>query len=199
MNSGTSTQETGQKGLQYEFYGEVESRERLRQLILYISGTCREQEKFSATILNKTLFFADFVAYKKFGKPLTGVPYMRLPFGPVPKPIEDVKREMEQRGEVKPYFREFFGHRQRRLFPFQSATLDAFSGAEIALLDYMIQYMSQMTASEASELSHDRAWKGLSNGELIPYNAAFISDEPVTALDMQYTEELMQEPNWSVL
>ncbi len=199
MNPEATTQEAGKIGLQYKFYGEAESRERLRQLILYISQLCLEQEKFSATILNKTLFFTDFVAYKKFGKPLTGVSYVRLPFGPVPQPIEDVKRKMVENGEVKPYTKEYFGHSQRRLFPFQGAKLDAFSGSEIALLDYMIQYMSHMTAAEASELSHDRAWKGLSNGELIPYNAAFISDEPLTPLDRQYTDELTQEAGWSVL
>ncbi len=42
-----------------------------------------------------------------------------------------------------------------------------------------------------SELSHDKAWRNASEGEPIPYEAAFVSDEPLTERDIAIADEMI--------
>jgi hypothetical protein len=43
------------------------------------------------------------------------------------------------------------------------------------------------------QLSHDRTWRNASEGEEVPYEAAFVSDEPLTEQDIAIADELIAE------
>ena len=70
---------------------------RLGELILYIASRCERAQYFGKTKLNKILFYADFLYYKKTGDSITGQEYMRLDQGPAPRRlvpvVEALKRE----------------------------------------------------------------------------------------------------------
>jgi hypothetical protein len=66
----------------------VDGEARLRELILYIAARCERDPRFGATKLNKILLFADFLAYFRRRRPITGVEYMRLPNGPAPRRLK---------------------------------------------------------------------------------------------------------------
>ena len=42
-------------------------------------------------------------------------------------------------------------------------------------------------------MSHDRVWKNASEGEPIPYEAAFVSDEPLTERDIAVADGMIAE------
>lgn len=51
-----------------------ESRLRLRELMLFVADRCRGGRNFGVTKLNKILFYCDFSAFARLGKPITGIP-----------------------------------------------------------------------------------------------------------------------------
>jgi ABC-type Na+ transport system ATPase subunit NatA len=53
-----------------------------------------------------------------------------------------------------------------------------------------------MTAKAVSEYSHGMAWKLAELNELIPYEAVFISDDPVTNEDVAHARELAARYGW---
>jgi hypothetical protein len=77
------------------------------------------------------------------------------------------------------------------------AQLDSFTGEQIAFVDKAIEMLGGFDAEEVSELSHGRAWEiAGTQKESLPYQAAFISDEPLTAYDRKRTQELAEELGW---
>ncbi|HET6960154.1 MAG TPA: Panacea domain-containing protein, partial [Vicinamibacterales bacterium] len=83
----------------------TEDRRRLKELILYISQESASDPDYGWTALNKILFFSDFLAYAKFGKPITGTEYMREKHGPVPRPLRAGKQspvqELTRAGDLR--------------------------------------------------------------------------------------------------
>ena len=63
--------------LHYDF-PELKGEEKLRELIIYISDKCIDDETFGAVKLNKILYLSDFDHYAKYGIPITGLPYQSL-------------------------------------------------------------------------------------------------------------------------
>ena len=71
-----------------------ENEDKLKQLILYVSQKYAGDSEFGSTKLNKILYFSDFLFYANTGKPITGVTYQRLPYGPAPRRMKPVSMEM---------------------------------------------------------------------------------------------------------
>lgn len=169
---------------------------RLRELILYIATRCERDPRFGATKLNKILLFADFLAYFRRRRPITGVEYMRLPNGPAPRRLKPIAADMEHRGEIVMRTIQDGKYQQKRVVPLRPADLSLFSADDIAIVDEMIQRLWGRTATVVSELSHGIAWKVAGDREPIPYEAVFLSDEPLTDYDITRTHELAQRYGW---
>ena len=67
-------------------------------MLLYVSQQCASDPEFGSTLLNKILFFADFIAYGKLGEPITSAVYVRDKRGPVPRDIEEYRKELRDDG-----------------------------------------------------------------------------------------------------
>jgi hypothetical protein len=172
---------------------------RLRELILYVSAESQSDPKFGATKLNKILWWSDFLAYGQRGKPITGVEYMRLPQGPVPKRYLPVSEWMQQAGELGiSVVPTRGGYTQKRPVALRPANLSVFSAAEIAIVNQVIGMLRSKTAKGVSTLSHGKAWEVATDKESIPYEAVFLSDEPITREDRARTKELARIHHWAV-
>ena len=170
--------------------------ERLREMILYITERHLDDSTFGATKLNKILFFADFLSYFETGLPVTGVAYRKDEFGPVPADIEKILKQMETSDEIA---KRFFGggwFKKTIYRPKRKADLAAFTKDQIAQVDAAIKMLAGKTAEDASDLSHKRFWRIARLGELIPYEFAFLSDNPLTAYDINRTKELCSKYGW---
>ena len=169
---------------------------RLAELILYIAEKCERDPNFGATKLNKILAFADFSAYFETGRPITGAEYMRLPQGPVPRRLRPVRAELEARHEIAMRVVSVGKYQQQRVVPLRSPDLSIFTAAEIAAVDKIVDAFWNHTATQVSEFSHGIAWKVAENKAPIPYEAVFLSDEPLTDYDRVRTAELASERGW---
>jgi hypothetical protein len=177
-------------------FPDIDGEARLRELILYIAGRCERDPRFGAVKLNKILAFADFTAYFRRRRPITGVEYMRLPQGPVPRRLKPITVEMEQNGDMVIRTVQDGKFEQKRVVPLRTPNLGLFAAEDIAIVDEMIQAFWGRTAKAVSKFSHGMAWKVAGDRELIPYEAVFLSDEELTDYDIARTHELAQRFGW---
>jgi uncharacterized phage-associated protein len=170
-----------------------ESTDKLRELILHIADKCEYDRTFGAVKLNKILFFADFISFAEHGESITGVQYRKYQQGPVPTVLKRLRGEMETEGEIAIRKKDYHGRIQHRVVALRDPDFDKFSARGIALVDRVIDMLWGHSATQVSEMSHDRAWRNASEGEAIPYEAAFVSDEPLTERDIAIADEMIAE------
>jgi hypothetical protein len=167
---------------------------KLRELILYVSGRCFDHHKFGATKLNKILFFADFIAYERFGRSITDEEYFKLQWGPAPRYLKPVRDQLEASQELAIARREVFGFVQERPVPLRTPDLALFRPEEIALVDEIIEALKDKDAEEVSELSHYFVgWKLTREKETIPYHSVYsreMTEDDVTERDVERGREI---------
>ena len=120
---------------------------KFKELMLYIAKRSFDDPFYGATKLNKILFFSDFLAFKKFGKSITGQTYRKLDFGPAPARMQDVRDELIRDGDAARQKTELDGFFQDRLVHLRDPKLDEFSGEEIALVEEMIALLRNKSAT----------------------------------------------------
>ena len=170
--------------------------ERLREMILYIVKRHHGNTRFGATKLNKILFFSDFRFFALRGEPITGVSYKKDEFGPVPADIGTLLKQMESAGELEQK-KHTYGRTKRSVFTAKrQANLTNFTKEQIAEVDSAINKVIWMKSGDVSDLSHTRLWKIARMGEQIPYEAALISDAPLTNYEIGRTKKLCSQYGW---
>ncbi len=113
------------------------------------------------TKLNKLLFYADFLAYKRHGYSITGLQYRAIDYGPVPAEYgrlfirlqDDEEISVEERnGKDDQYFEVY-----RPNITFDG---DQFSEEEISILQAVAELFAGKNSGDAVRLSHEEsAWK----------------------------------------
>ena len=157
----------------------------------------RPDATFGATKLNKILWWADFLAYAKLKKPITGVSYQKLPNGPAPRQLVVVRKKLEREdGANVSKELTVLGTTRHRLVPRRKPDLSMFTVDQIALVDEIITELWNKSAEEVSRGSHGKAWELAKDGENIPYEAIFLSDDAPTGDDILRTYELSEEHGW---
>jgi len=168
---------------------------KLEELILYVAHKSHDDVKFGATKLNKILFWADFLAYGYWGQAITNAQYIRKQRGPVPKDVVGACSNLVRQGRARMEERSYFGYTQKRIVPLTNPDLSIFSTDEIQLIADVLKMMEHITATEASDLTHQlRPWLDALQEEEIPYSTVFIMhDTPVTQDDKAWAQQRLQE------
>lgn len=174
-------------------------REKFKELVLYIAQTCASDGGFGKTKLNKALWWSDFQAYARLGRPLTGAKYMRLPWGPVPRPLLPVLAELEQEKAI--YFENrvvYGGKTQERLRARRRPDMSAFSKEEVKLIDSVVAALWGKKATGVSNLSHEKSagWRLAAHKENIPYETVFVSARKAKAVDRAWARDVAAKHGW---
>jgi len=171
--------------------------EKLKELAIHIAVKSQYDPSFGSVKLNKLLFYCDFRAFERFGKPITGVTYRKLEYGPCPSTMTRVKKELwEEKAAVEQKTFLPGGFEQVRLLALRWPNLDAFSGQEIALVDEVIEEFKALSATQISNKSHATiGWKLAQMGEDIPYETALIPAMPLQPSpdEVEYGKQLAAE------
>lgn len=179
----------------YEF-PEMQPQTRLKELILHIADSRLGDSTFGKVKLAKVLYFADFTSFRLFGKPITGITYVKLPRGPVPQSFFEQLDNMEVKGDIFLRVEPYYTYEQHRVIPKREADLTLFSGRDIGLVDKIIHDIAGKSAQQVSELSHTLAWDIFEMNAPIPYEAALLSDEGITEDDIESAKALFTEDGW---
>jgi hypothetical protein len=169
---------------------------KMKELILYLAVRSEEDPRFSSTKLNKLLFYCDFLAYQRLGRSITGHSYWKLPFGPAPKAMLPILRQMQRDGDCDEVRRDYFGLEQRRVSAQRPPETSVFSIEELELADRIVGELWDNSATEVSDLSHDFiGWQAAGLNEVIPYETVFVGDPstPVTDDEVAFCQQLERE------
>jgi hypothetical protein len=164
---------------------------KFRELVLYVADRSMDDPDFGMTKLNKILFNADFTAFGRLGSAITGVEYQHLRWGPAPRRLLPILREMGASGEASVWPPQRTGYENQRVIPLREADLSLFSAEEISLVEDVLDLMRGMNARRVSDLSHEFfGWQVTDEGETIPYESVLLSARPLTEREMKIGVEL---------
>ncbi len=165
---------------------------KLREAILYLSILTERDRHCGAIKLNKLLFYSDFLAYRRFGEPITGQQYQRLTWGPCPRRMKPVLEAMEKAGDIATREEPVFGRfKQKRTFAKRTADLSHFSPAEVDLFREVVYRFWDTSATDISDLSHDFiGWQLAKDGETIPYGTVLIGTRKPTDREIKIGRHL---------
>ncbi len=158
---------------------QIPNDDKFRELLLLIARESEGDDSFGAIKLNKLLFYADFRAYVKFGKSITGQLYQRLTNGPAPRKLLPIRREMIRNRECAIATRDYFGRNQKRVIALREPDLSEFTGDEVSLVQNVIRDFWEKDAKQMSDKSHRFiGWKLAKENETIPYDVALVARGP---------------------
>jgi Protein of unknown function (DUF4065) len=167
---------------------------RFSELMLYVASRMADESSFGATMLNKVLCFSDFLHYARYGDSITGAEYMRLPYGPAPRPLKRVQNDLIGSGQAACQEQTVGAYVQKRLVPLRDPDLSLFSGTEIAMVDQIITQLRGRSAVSVSDLSHGMlGWQVAPEHETIPYESIFLYAGPVTESDEKKAREIADD------
>ncbi len=183
--------------LHFEFLSE-DKYVRFQELCLYIAQQCLDDPTLSSIKLYKILFYSDFETFGHYGTPITGWSYRKYPFGPMPTAASQIEAQMVREGLVRIVKRPVYDLSRQRMLPLRDPNYDLFNSKQISIVEYWIRFFWGKTAKEVSDYSHGKAWSIAGMYELIPYEAVFISDDPVTLEDVASVKELAARYGWKM-
>lgn len=169
---------------------------RLSEAVLYVSKKCETAPYFGLVKLNKILWRCDFDSFAQRGQPVTGRQYQRLKQGPAPVEMRPVLNELQAAGILK-IVRVTKGNREeQRPTALVDPVLTFFSPQDLECLNHAIEVLWNKTGKEVSDLSHGAAWKTAEQGEAIPYEFAYLSDEQLKRRQETKLLKLAEAHGW---
>ena len=149
------------------------STRKFKTLVHYVCWKCSsDPASLGAVKLNKVLWFADVIAFAETGASLTNARYVKQKFGPVPKAILPVLRELVEEENLKIDMVDYYGHLKRQYTALSGPNMSLFTDDEVTKIDEIVEAITQRhTAGSISEFTHDDIWKLANIGEEIPLHA----------------------------
>ncbi len=176
----------GKKKQKKEVEGEMrinvpqEKAEKFEQTLLYIITKIGGKPNIGQTALYKLLYFIDFDYYEKFEEQLIGAKYIKNHYGPTPVMFAKFIERLEKNGKVEKVKSKFYKHEQTKYLvnPNEPIDLSALSAQELAHIDWEINRLGDLTATQISALSHlDTPWVAAKDRESLEYEHVFYRPE----------------------
>lgn len=171
--------------------------DKFKQLLLYILEKCGGKPNVGETVLYKLLYFCDFNFFELYEKPLTGMKYKKMQFGPIPDQslFNKVIMEMRKSGMIEKVSRPYMNDTiQTRYLNFAEADLSVFGkdiDKMIKVADLVIERLSGMSARQIEDHSHrDYPWQAHEDNEEIDYSSVFFRSGEFANRD--YEKEFIQ-------
>lgn len=150
------------------------TKERFKHVLLYILEKCGAKPNVGETVLYKLLYFCDFNFYELFEKPLTGMNYRKINYGPAPCDFDEIIKEMIKDGQLKKVNVEYYGKPQKKYIPLVNADLKEIGVEGKEVIDKVINRLSDMNASAIADYSHqDIPCETTPEKEIIDYELVF--------------------------
>lgn len=147
-------------------------REMLKDVVHYICDRC-EMAELGNVKLHKILYFADMLHFRETGRPLTGVEYVKQPFGPTARHLTWAVGELEREGRLRVAHRSYYGFAKKDYASLKPPATTRIGNRQAVLLHDVIDFVCARSTREISELSHNAAWEAARMGEVLPYYTVF--------------------------
>ena len=125
--------------------------EKLTEMIVYFT----QQLNPLKTVMNKLLFYADFLNFKKTSFSISGTRYVAIDYGPVPNNFQTIFEKLQRENNFKintidygnGYYGEEFKSIENRIF-----NPDYFNESEVNTLDEIVKRFNGMSRNEIVKL-----------------------------------------------
>ncbi len=149
---------------------------KFKQTLLYILNKVGGKPNVGQTVLYKLLYFIDFDYYEKYREPIIGIQFIKNNYGPTPVTFAKIISELERDGLIETIKSKFYQHEQIKYLINPSINLDiaALSSRELEHVDWEIDRLGNMTATDISALSHaDPPWQLAEEKGVLNYEHVF--------------------------
>ena len=157
-----------------------EKAEKFEQILLYILAKIGGKPNIGQTTLYKLLYFIDFDYYEKFEEQIIGAKYIKNHYGPTPVMFAQLIGQLEKEDKIEKIRSKFYKHDQTKFLvnPNKPLELSSLSAQELAHIDWEIDRLGDLTASQISALSHlDTPWVVAKDREVLEYEHVFYRPE----------------------
>jgi hypothetical protein len=128
---------------------------------------------FGQVKLNKTVVRADIEFYRRFGRTITGAKsFQKQQLGPVPNGVLKSLKTLRDEGKVVSRNVSTSVGPRKEFAPLAEPPVSEFTAEEIDVLNIAISHLQRVTASEASDETHDLLWDEVTMMDQIPVSAA---------------------------
>jgi transcriptional regulator with XRE-family HTH domain len=146
--------------------------EKFKEVLLYILNKVGSKPNVGQTVIYKLLYFMDFNYYEKYEEQLIGATYKKNQYGPTPLEFKEVIRSLGD--DLEKVDSNFFTYPQTKYLPKRTANLACLNANELEEINYVLEKLSDMNATQISKYSHDDIpWKAAPNGGIIDYEGVF--------------------------
>ena len=166
--------------------------DKFRQILLYILKKVGGKPNVGMTVLYKLLYFIDFDYYEKYEDQLMGLVYLKNHHGPTPLLFENLIKDMIKIGDVEIVKSKFYQYPQIKYLinPEIGVDLSVLNGKEQEHIDWELQRLSDLTASQLTDLSHkDVPWISAKNGKLLDFESVFYRTPETSVREYDNTDE----------
>jgi len=166
--------------------------DKFRQILLYILKKVGGKPNVGMTVLYKLLYFMDFDYYEKYEDQLMGLVYLKNHHGPTPLLFENLIKDMIKRGDVEIVKSKFYQYPQIKYLvnPEIGVDLSVLNGKEQEHIDWELQRLSDLTASQLTDLSHkDVPWISAENGKPLDFESVFYRTPETSVREYDNTDE----------
>ena len=163
-----------------------EYKEKFKTTFAYILKKVGGKPNVGMTVLYKLLYFIDFDYYEKFEEQLTGAAYIKNHYGPTPVMFAKITDEMKKNNELEVVSTKFYKKDQKKYLinPEYKPDLSVLSAKEIKHIDEELNRLSDLNATELSDLSHnDVPWITAEEGNPINYESVFYRTDKTSVRD----------------
>lgn len=150
--------------------------EKFHQILLYILRKVGGKPNVGMTVIYKLLYFIDFDYYEKYENQLMGLVYVKNHHGPTPTPFKEVVDDMIEKKEIEIVKSKFYKYPQTKYLinPLVKPDLSILSGEEKEHIDWELERLSNLTATQLSALSHkDVPFITAQEGKPLDYESVF--------------------------
>ena len=116
------------------------SAEKFRELLLYIASESTDDPPFGAVKMNKILYYADFAAFRQFGKPITGATYRKLMEGPAPLEMLKERHALIESGDAELCEVAYFTGVEHRLVAKRDSDRGVSEPGELDIVDQVMTF-----------------------------------------------------------
>ena len=153
--------------------------EKFKEVFLYILNKIGAKPNIGESVLYKLLYFIDFDYYEKYEEQLIGATYIKNHYGPTPVEFKKIINDMISKKEIIKVESKYFDYPQRKYLPLRSPELAILKANEIELIDDVLSKLSNKSAKEISDYSHqDVPWLSTKDGDIIKYESVFYRTSP---------------------
>lgn len=129
------------------------------------------------TQMNKLLFYADFLHFKRHGRSISGAKYRAIEMGPVPNNFDGLFQYVENQGLVRMEHQEYpNGSIGTRFHSTEAKPTEVLSEIEQASLQTVFERFAQVRGQDIVQISHEEeAWvKNVANRAIVGYLDAYL-------------------------